>query len=205
MINLLSKSKPAEPFPPLDAVQRARFESRLHSLARAASFPDFLRRFERLFSGFDGLLDELESAASLGTALDLLDGIDRARTSVLADLREQGEGSPDPSALRSSGDLILYRPGRSLSTGEAGVASRGFFDVLDRPPVGFWIEAVARPTDSTRHDFEIAIIAWLPENEVERATDGRRACTTGSLALLDETSQAFARSLHGILEGRSGE
>lgn len=208
MVNLLSRTESPEPFPPLDPEQRARFESRLRTLALGFASADSLRRLEGSLGRFEGLLDELESAASLVTALDLLDSIERVRAALSPgtggpSVREErwvGSSSPPPR-----GDLICYWPGRSLSTGEAGVASRGFFDVLDRPPIGFWIEAIARPTDARREKFEIAIIAWIPRGDVERAAAGRRACATGSLTMLDEASKVLAVQLRPILLGRSKE
>jgi hypothetical protein len=168
----------------------------------AVSSSDFLGRLERNISSFEGPLDDLESEASLVTALDLLDGIERARAEASAgasDRDDWGEGAPGSSLRPPFGELICYRPGHSLSTGEAAVASRGFFDVLDRPPIGFWIEAVARPIDSTREKFETAIIAWIPAGDVERAAAGRRACKSGSLAMLGEISERLVRQLHPIL------
>ena len=208
MANLLSRTQSREPFPPLDPEQLARFESRLRTIAFAVSSSDFLRQLEPRLSAFEGSLDEIESEASLATALDLLDGIECARVEALAgtDARgARGEGSARSSSLLPSGELICYWPGRSLSTGEAGVASRGFFDVLDRPPIGFWIEAVARPVDSTRERFEVVILAWIPAADVERAVAGRRACTSGSLAMLDEISKALVAQLRPIFVGNSQE
>jgi hypothetical protein len=206
LANLLPRTESPEPFPPLDPEQHARFESRLRSVVLAASSPDGLRRLARRLGAFDGPLDELESDPSLIAAFDLLDGLERARVevSVATDDRvTDGEVSTTSPRLPPLGELICYWPGRSLSTGEAAVASRGFFDMLDRPPIEFWIEAVARPIDSTREKFEIAIIAWIPKEDLERAATGRRACTSGSLAMLSEASQALARQLSPILVGRS--
>ena len=39
---------------------------------------------------------------------------------------------------------MVMEAGRSLSTGEAEIASRGFFDVRDRPPIGLWVESISR-------------------------------------------------------------
>ena len=166
----------------LDPEQRARFESRTRTLASAGASSEFLRRLGRRLGAFDEALEELESEASLVTALDLLDAIARVRVEALSGMGDRGtrgDGSAESYSPPPNGELICYWPGRSLSTGEAGVASRGFFDVLDRPPIGFWIEAIARPTDSTREKFEIAIIAWIPTNDIERAVAGRRACLRG--------------------------
>jgi len=208
LANLLSRTESREPFSMLDPEQCARFESRLRTLASAGASSEFLRRLERRLGAFDEPLEELESEASLVTALDLLDAIARVRVEALSgmvDRGTRGDGSVESYSPPPNGELICYWPGRSLSTGEAGVASRGFFDLLDRPPIGFWIEAIARPTDSTREKFEIAIIAWIPTNDIERAVAGRRACMRGSLAMLDEVSKALVRQLRPILVGNRRE
>jgi hypothetical protein len=204
LANLLPATESRDPFPSLDPEQCVRFESRLRNVALLASSSGCIARLERRLSAFEGPLDEFESDASLVTAFDLLHGLERVRVEVLdepADRVAPGEGSNRSLQRPPFGELILYWPGRSLSTGEAAVASRGFFDMLDRPPIGFWIEAVARPTDSTREKFEIAIIAWIPNEDLERAAAGRRACTSGALATLGETSQALDRQLRPILIG----
>lgn len=147
-------------------------------------------------------MEELESEASLVTALDLLARIERARAEVLAEAIDRGdlrEGPPGWSSSPPYGELICYRPGRSLSTGEAAVASRGFFDVLDRPPIGFWIEAVARPIDSSHEKFETAVIAWIPAADVERAAAGCEVCTSGSITMLREMSEGLLHQLRPIL------
>jgi hypothetical protein len=206
MVNLLPRTDSREPFPVLDPEQCARFELRLRKLASASSSPDFLRRLERSLGTLEVALDELESEASLATALDLLERIEAARSETSTEAGDRDARNEDlaSSSRPPNGELICYWPGRSLSTGEADVASRGFFDVLDRPPIGFWIEAVARPTDSTRVKFEIAIIAWIPAEDVARADAGRRACKSGALAMLGETSEALAAQLRPILTDRSG-
>lgn len=206
MVNLLPRTDSREPFPSLDPEQRARFESRLRKLALAVSSSDFLRRLERSLGTLEAALEELESGASLASVLDLLERIEGARNEASAETgdRRARAGGLASSSRPPGGELISYWPGRSLSTGEADVASRGFFDVLDRPPIGFWIEAVARPTDTTRVEFETVIIGWIPADDVTRATAGRRACTSGALAMLSEASEALAAQLGPILTDRSG-
>jgi hypothetical protein len=168
----------------------------------AVSASDFLGRLERSVGAFEAQIEELESEASLVTALDLLDRIERARAGALAGAIDRGdwrEGPPGSSSSPPYGELICYRPGRSLSTGEAAVASRGFFDVLDRPPIGLWIEAVARPIDSSRERFETAIITWIPAADVERAAAGCQVCTSGSITMLGKLSERLVHQLHPIL------
>ena len=201
LVNLLPRIESREAFPTLDPEQRARFESRLRRLASAASSPDFLRRFERSLAALEGLLDELESDASLVIAFGLIEGIERARVEASMESDDRGaraEGEAGSPSRPPKGEFICYWPGRSLATGESDVASRGFFDGLDRPPIGFWIEAIARPMDETRAKFEIAIIAWIPAEDVARATAGRRACTSGALAMLGEASESLAAQLDPI-------
>lgn len=201
MVNLLGRTEPNQPFPPLDPEQRERFESRLTVLAAKACSSSFLRQLDRGLDVLEESLEELESEPSLATALDLLDRIDRARIEVSAGSADRDEGLARSSKSPVGGELICYLPGRSLSSGQAGVASRGFFDVLDRPPIGFWVEAIARPLNSSHERFEIAVIAWIPAQAVERATAGRRACVSGSLMKLGEASDALLRQLSPILSG----
>jgi len=213
LVNLLPRIESREAFPTLDPEQRARFESRLRRLASAVSSPDFLRRLERSLDGLEGPLDELESDASLVIALDLIEGIERARVEASMESDDRGaraEGEAGSPSRLPNGEFICYWPGRSLATGESDVASRGFFDgldrpPLDRPPIGFWIEAIARPMDETRAKFEIAIIAWIPAEDVARATAGRRACTSGALAMLGEASESLAAQLDPIRVGSAAE
>jgi hypothetical protein len=204
--NLISRTTAREPFAALDPEQRSRFESRLGTLVTATSSPDSMKQLERSLGVFETPLDELESEASLVAALDLLDGIARLRLAAIAMARDPDALPEAQAPLPPSppgGDLIFYRPGCSLSTGEPNVASRGFFDMLDRPPIGYWLEAIARPTGPTREEFEVAILAWIPVDDLDRARAGCRACTSGSLVLLGEASQELTRQLRPILDGRS--
>jgi hypothetical protein len=170
--------------------------------------PDALRLLERNLDTLESQFEELESEASLVAAFDLLDGIEQARLEVAAGAKVRG--APDdvtaPSPLLPiGGDLICYWPGRSMSTGEPNVASRGFFDGLDRPPLGFWLEAIARPCGSTREEFEMAIIAWVPADDLSHARAGCRVCTSGSLELLSDVSTELTRQLSSILDGRASQ
>ncbi len=199
MANLISHSRSRKPFSVLDPLQYDRFGSRLEVLAREISTPDFLGRIERSLDSLEGPLADLADEVSLITALELLDGIERARLAFLAEAAEGSQGDERPDRTSSAGELLCYFPGRSLSTGEAEVASRGFFDSLDRPPIGLWLEAITRPIQSSSEKFEIAILAWIPPGYAERALAGRRACRNGSLSALDETSKALSQQLRPIL------
>jgi hypothetical protein len=101
------------------------------------------------------------------------------------------------------GEWLCYLPGRSLATGEAEIASRGFFDDLDRPPPGLWIEAIARRASGADSAEELAILCWIPEPAIASARAGQRACVTGSLASPDDVSPALSRQLRNF-EAASG-
>jgi hypothetical protein len=91
------------------------------------------------------------------------------------------DGGSDEAGL-----WLCHRPGRSLESGEAEVASRGFFDVRDRPPLGLWVDAIARPWPSRPGRFEVAVLCWIPADAAGRARAGRLHCPTGALALFEE-------------------
>ncbi len=154
--------------------------------------PMRLTSLEREFANFEASLEELESAPSVVTALDLLVEFDRRRVAVASELDDR---NIDPIG----GELICYAPGRSLSTGEAELASRGYFDVLDRPPLANWLEVIARPSALSERAFEVGILVWVPESETSRALSGRKACGTGSLALLREVSTTLDEQLQPLL------
>jgi hypothetical protein len=104
------------------------------------------------------------------------------------------EPTVDPS--RPRGDWLLYRPGRSISSGEAEIASRGFFDIQDRPPLGLWLEAIARARAPRSREFEVAVLCYVPADVLERANAGCRLCPTGGLAMLG--------NFKGSGQGRAG-
>ncbi len=191
LVNLLSDKRKRSPLPTLDSEQFRRFQLRLERLLLALGKPLILKRLERECATYEASLEELESAASLPTAEDLLDVFDRVRAGLTSELNDRDVG---PSA----GTFFCYWPGRSLSTGEAELASRGYFDVMDRPPLANWLEAVARPMASHKQEFEVAILVWVPEADFERAQSGRRACGTESLALLSEVSTRLADQLQPL-------
>jgi hypothetical protein len=211
MANLLPRKTPARPFPRLDPEQCQRLADRLGNLAAVLDLPDGLTRLARRFSAFEGALEELESGASLVTAHDLLDGFDRVRGEIGAqgDVNDEpaasvgashpADSSVEPGASRQMGEWLCYWPGRSLSTGESEVASRGFFDVMDRPPLAYWLEAIARPTAASHEAFEVAILVWVPAAEFARVQAGRRACDNGSLALLREVSADLVAQIGPML------
>jgi hypothetical protein len=191
MANLLSRKDSREPFPTFDEIQRARFEERARCIS-GLEWPGSARALARSVDGLSLELEELEAAPALAVAHALLDRIDRARRPLLP-------RAPAPApASRLRGDWLCYLPGRSLATGEAEIASRGFFDVADRPPPGLWVEAIGRRARGPRDAFELAILCWIPEAALDSARAGRRACRTGSLATLGEVSAALEQQIQRI-------
>lgn len=207
MANLLPRTTSPKPFPRLDPEQFERFAFRLQTLVAALDRPEGFQQIESRLSSFEVPLEELESGTSLVTAHDLLDGFDRARRAVLGEASERDEmsslptRSTDTAESSRGGELLCYWPGRSLSTGESELASRGFFDVMDRPPLTYWLEAIARPTGATRETFEVAILVWVPALDFARAQAGRGACGNGSLALLREVSADLVEQLKPMQQG----
>jgi len=193
MANLLSRRPPPDPFPALTNDQRDRLQSRLAAVAAlgAEARQSLTRRAQ---SELEAELDELESAPLLVTALELLDRLDGLRAGL------DGSVSPVPrSDALVEGGLVLYRPGRSLETGEADVASRGYFDGLDRPPLAGWLEAVGRSHSTAPDGFELGLICWVAASDLARARAGCEACASSALTLLEESLEPLGRQLSGLL------
>jgi len=199
MANLLADKSSREDFPSLDPEQLSRFGARLRSVVQLSSTPERGRQLERRLHSFDASLEELQSEATLVAAYDLLDGVERQRQLALAEGRDRAEVAASSQGNAPGGEIVCHWPGRSLSTGEANVASRGFYDLLDRPPLALWLEAIARPTGRSVGDFEVAILAWVPPAEIERARAGCLACKSGAVAMLESASEALARQLGPFL------
>jgi hypothetical protein len=216
LANLLPRTTSLRPFPGLDPEQCHRFGERLEILVDVLEGSEGLAQLERRLLAFEVSLEDLEDGTSLVTAHDLLEGFDRARREILGERDEIGERDAHNSASAPltpnlstesggstpRGELLCYWPGRSLSTGESEIASRGFFDVMDRPPLAYWLEAVARPAGATDDAFEVAILVWVPVLEFGRVQAGRRACGNGSLALLREVSPDLVVQLAPMIDDR---
>jgi hypothetical protein len=147
---------------------------------------------------FSQALEELDAGGSAAGVDDLLERLETARGALLV---SRDCGAADETG---SGSFLCYRPGRSLGTGEAELASRGLFDVMDRPPLGLWLESLARARPDRPGEFELAVLVWLPPDRVERARSGRAACPNGSLAFVDELSDELAAQLARLGAGVGG-
>ena len=200
MVNLLSRSSPSEPFARLDPDELALFAARLRGLVCLHASQAGLRRLDSELAALDAALEELDDGASFASVLALLEDIERARRAAWTATSDPVEAvAPRPASEAVGGRLVCYRPGRSLATGEAAVASRGFFDERDRPPIGHWLWAIARRAGGASGVFEPAIVAWVPEASLEAARAGCRACPNASLVWLDALSEDLERQLAGLL------
>ena len=208
MVNLLSRRTPGAPFSALVAEQRVRLQSRL--IAAAALTPAARAELTaRAHARFEAEFEELEREPSLEAALDLLDRFEPLRSEAVRECDREPSGRPDEETaerLAPAGGFVLYWPGRSLETGEADIASRGYFDALDRPPVANWLEAIGRRKSSEREEFEVAFVAFVPASDLSRAQAGCAACCSDALAFVDASLGALATQLRPLLavaEGRS--
>lgn len=185
MANLLPRSQ--APFPALTEEQRARVKSRARFLVRGA----WARLRDASAEAAHALaaeLDELDEAPSPALAEALLAELD-ARRAALPDREDAARTrAGEDGAVR----ILLYRPGRSLRSGEAEAASRGYFDVADRPPVLSWLEVVARPRAEGSGEVEVGVLCGVPEEAVAVAGDGVRACGSGGVVWVDEAGAALA-------------
>lgn len=193
MVNLLGLNPRATASAFFDPTVRAELEARLRTLARLVR----LGRSDCVARSFEELateLEELETSPSRVAAQALLDRIDAIRLATLA--RAPSDLHPPPPAPPPSdrSDLfVCHRPGRSLATGEAEVASRGYYDVRDRPPLDAWIGVLSTPA-LRGPEADCWIVAWVGPSDAARARAGLRACPTGALALLEDVAPAAARA-----------
>lgn len=190
MANLLPRSQ--APFPALTEEQRARVESRARFLLETP-WAHLRSASADAAHALAAELDELEEAASPALAEALLAELDARREAF------SGREDAVPASAIAGGALrvLLYRPGRSLRSGEAEAASRGFFDVADRPPVLLWLEVVARPRAEGSGEVEVGVLCGVPEEAVAVAEAGVRACGSGGLVWVDEAGVALAGGLSG--------
>lgn len=193
MANLLPRSQ--APYPALTKVQRARVATRARS---ALEMP-----WARLRSAC------AETAAALASELNELDEAPSPALAeaLLAEIDTHRESAPGRVAAEAKADaglrLLLYRPGCSLRSGEAEAASRGFFDVADRPPLLLWLEVVARPRAEGSDEVEVGLLCGVPEDAIIAAEAGVRACGTGSLVWLDDAQGEIVGRLPKRVEARS--
>lgn len=177
----------------LEAEPRGRVERRLEALAELVR-RDRLDALRDRDDALEGELAELAELPSRIAALALLEAIDG--------LRREGAGTiaadARAGAVLAGGDWVGHRPGRSLATGEAEIASRGYFDALDRPPIACWIGLLVPPVRASNGDEDLVVVAWIPERALARARAGCRACPNGALVLLSEEAPEAYRQLRAI-------
>jgi hypothetical protein len=195
MANLLSRA--ASPFPSFDQEQRVRFEERARFVV-GRSAQDLIASVGLITAEVEADLEELDASPSLVVAQALLSRIDAHRRENRAlglALSEDVHGIG-----RGAGDWIGYRPARSLETGEAEIASRGFFDVRDRPPLGLWVDVVARARAAGSVAVDLAVLCYVPAEMEARAQAGRDLCPSGALVPLSDLSVVLDQEVRGLLD-----
>ncbi len=197
MVNLLGSRSSVGRFMGLDADRPGRVEARLLDLAELLE----RGRLRALGGAIDSLeieLEELAAAPSRVAALALLEAIDGLRRGACGPASSDPSSSSSRPAPLAGGDYVCHRPGRSLATGEAEIASRGYFDVEDRPPIVCWIGLLSSEPLASGYDADVAIVAWIAPGDLERARAGCDACSNGALSLLADLAPEAHRQLRAI-------
>ncbi|MCB9724170.1 MAG: hypothetical protein H6748_09010 [Spirochaetaceae bacterium] len=206
MVNLLPGTRSRPSLPALTREQRVRVRTRW---SRIAGWPTELRLEleRRAHARLEAELEELEQAPALEHALDLLAGLDAIRSELVAadpDPDPETAGGPSDPSEADPATWVVYWPGRSLASGEAEIASRGYLDVWDRPPLGDWLEAVARPTrtgDSLA--FEVGILVGVRAVDRARLAAGCAASPSGALEAIEMLGGPLGEQLRaGLLRAR---
>lgn len=208
MVNLLGRRGRPAVAPRFDARAVDQIEARLSTLFGLVRSGG-LARVARAADDLVPVLEELDAARSRLVAEDLLAALDGLRdaflesetsevrmgasSSTAATTGSTAEVETEVTALARDGGFVGHRPGRSLTTGEAEIASRGYFDAADRPPIATWLGVLEATSDGVEDG--VWIVAWVEPSEVERARAGCRACPNGALAWLDDVSAPAADQL----------
>jgi hypothetical protein len=199
MVNLLGTRAPIDDLACLEAESCGRVEARLAVLVELVE-RERLDDLRAATDSLEGELEELAASPSRISVLALLEAIDSFRRGACDGLlsRADAGAAARRAALLARGDYVCHRPGRSLATGEAEIASRGYYDVEDRPPIASWIAVLAPAAGSSRDCDDIAIVAWIPPADLERARSGCRACPNGALTLLTDLAPEAHRQLRAL-------
>ena len=155
-----------------------------------ASAAEWRRARDGVAAAVASELEELDDAPDLASAQALLARLAALRSASLSSVAATG-------GVEIAG-WLLFRPGRSALTGEAEIASRGFFDVADRPPPVLWLEAVARRRAPGSEVQEVAILVPVPADCFEEAAAGREACPSGAITWVAEASASLARQVEAM-------
>ena len=107
--------------------------------------------------------------------------------------------APARGTTTDAGLWFAFLPGYSLDTGEAEIASRGFFDSGDRPPLALWVAAVTRARAVGSQELEIAILCYAPADVAGRVRAGFEACPNGALRSLESLSRVLSEQLEVLL------
>ena len=166
---------------------------------RSPDLPDLLG--PAVADAFADALEEFDAAVSEPTLDAFLDELDLRRQAALA------RRVPIEAALPATvvGGFGIHVFGCSLATGEAEIASRGFFDALDRPPLELWIELVRRPSLRRDEGVGVGVLFVIPQSLDGPARAGCAACPSGALIRVDHEQAALHAQLAPLSESTSDD
>jgi hypothetical protein len=102
------------------------------------------------------------------------------------------------------GRLLAYFPDDNLADGWAQTVSKGFFDVDNIPPYDTWVWMVRnmrafKYSDGASGELEADyLVAWVPPDFIQFASDGVAANPEGCILWLDTLDDEFVRSLRRL-------
>jgi hypothetical protein len=209
MVNLLPQTpSPGRAGVRFEAAQARRIAARLGPLL-ALHRNHRLAALETALEALVPELEELASAPHRVAALALLEAIDALRVDAARGLPGEAHALPDgarstPGSNAARSDpgsiaFVCHRPGRSLATGEAEIASRGYFDVEDRPPLACWLGLLPLPSSTREGEADFVIVAWVADEDRARAQAGCHACGSGALEGLDDFAPTAAAQLRACV------
>lgn len=199
MVNLLGGARRAPRWAPLSAPALDRARRRLATIASFEASALAALSAEAA-EGLAADLDELDERPDPASAEALLAQLDamRARLGAPPTTIVVEDGAPVEAP---SGAWLVHRPGRSLRTGEAEIASRGFFDVADRPPLALWLEVLVGEAATPGAPLAVGILCRVPAPEAARARAGCEACPSGALWTEAQLSSALLDPLASLATG----
>jgi hypothetical protein len=180
MVNLLDRSSAGEaPEPSLSDAQLELLAQRRGDAARWCSIQAAGGQPLAHALRTPALEPDLEESASL-PALEAALAVLTERRAELIDVT-----APGGMNVAVAGRLLLCEFNMSIGSGESEVESRGFFDVMDRPPWDTWLVAFGR-THRSQPDQPIeCVLSWVPEIAVETVDAGVSANRCGCLRWVD--------------------
>jgi hypothetical protein len=173
MVNLLGRDQRQPPTRiSLDAHTQALLAERLPAAFARAAQVDGSRPLAQRHRTPD-LEPDVEDEPSLAGFEAALHELAGRRRALLPGSAAAGQG-PD-AAVSAGARLVVVEVDTSVADGLAEAASRGFFDLDDRPPWDLWLVAFGVTRPSQPEAPGIGLVALVPEDCIAVAEAGRRA------------------------------